>query len=191
MAKPLMFTLSNQSFSLTLGSKIEKSALYGYAKRIAEKDGKELSRGVLLPDGKLLPRSAIAYPKADDHGSAIEEPVAHVAGNSVAQISSSFDRSSELRELAMAQLALFATRDVYPLQAEHLPAPGLYETQFNYRAGYQTNEARILVRTDGLAFLLVGASKASKAVQLAVNYAFFDSDEEAEVDSDELDFSMV
>ena len=75
MAKALQFSLQSQPYTLALGSKISKASLYGNSKRIAEKDGVELSRGVLLPDGQLLARSAIGYPKADDGGTPIDAPV--------------------------------------------------------------------------------------------------------------------
>jgi hypothetical protein len=191
MAKPLVFELADQQFSFVLASKVDKAALYGYAKRIAEKDGKELSRGTLLPDGRLLARGAIGYPKADDGGTPIDAPVAHVLGATIEQLPSSFDKVSPLAALPLTELVLFSVRDVYPVSSAVLPAVGLYRCEFNYRAGYQANEARLLVRADGLAFLLVGVSKASQPVSKTVNYDFFDLEEEHEESEDELDFAMV
>lgn len=191
MAKTISFTLGDATLNLALAGKVDKAALYGKAKRIAEKDGKELQRGVLLADGTLLPRSAISYPRADDLGTPIEPPVAHVHGSVVEKMESSFNRIAKLEPVPLASLALFAVRDVYPLESEQLPPVGLYQTDFNYMPSYQLHEARVLVRADGLAFLLVGTAKASEPVQLMVNYAFFDTDEEAEPESEELDFSMI
>lgn len=191
MAKAISFKLGDATLSLGLGGKVDKAALYGKAKRVAEKDGKELQRGVLLADGTLLARSAISYPRADDLGTPVEAPVAHIHGSTVEKIESSFNRISSLEPVPLASLALFAVRDVYPLESEQLPPVGLYQTDFNYMPSYQLHEARVLVRADGLAFLLVGTAKASEPVQLMVNYAFFDTDEEADPDSEELDFSMI
>ena len=191
MAKAISFKLGETTLSLALGGKVEKSALYGKARRIAEKDGKELQRGVLLADGTLLARSAISYPRADDLGTPIEAPVAHIHGTSVEKIESSFNRIGLLEAIPLTTLALFAVRDVYPLESEQLPPVGLYQTDFNYMPSYQLGEARVLVRADGLAFLLIGTAKASEPVQLMVNYAFFDTDEEADPESEELDFSMI
>ena len=195
MAKTLLFSLlspslQSQPYTLALGSKISKAALYGNSKRIAEKDGVELSRGVLLPDGQLLARSAIGYPKADDGGTPIDAPVAHIEGSTVEQIPSSFNKTNALEAVNLADLALFSVRDVYPLEGEQFPPTGLYRGEFNYNAGYQANEARLLVRADGLAFLLIGVTKASTPVALSVNYNFFDVDAEDDDDADE-DFSMV
>ena len=195
MAKAIHFSLlspslQSQAYPLALGSKISKAALYGNSKRIAEKDGVELSRGVLLPDGQLLARSAIGYPKADDGGTPIDAPVAHIEGSTVEQIPSSFNKTNALEAVDLADLALFSVRDVYPLEGDQFPPTGLYRGEFNYNAGYQTNEARLLVRGDGVAFLLIGVSKASTPVALSVNYSFFDIDAEDDDDADE-DFSMV
>ena len=190
MAKAIQFSVQTQPYTLALGSKISKAALYGNSKRIAEKDGVELSRGVLLPDGQLLARSAIGYPKADDGGTPIDTPVAHIEGSTVEQIPSSFNKTNALEAVDLADLALFSVRDVYPLEGEQFPPTGLYRGEFNYNAGYQANEARLLVRADGLAFLLVGVTKASTPVTLSVNYNFFDVDAEDDDDADE-DFSMV
>jgi hypothetical protein len=191
MAKTVEYRLDGASFQFALGKKIDKAALYGYAERRAEKDGKTLARGVLLADGTLLPRTAIGYPKADDGGTPIEEPVAHLAGTTVEKRASSFDAPSEFSPIPLSQLALFAVRDVYPVQADVLPPVGLYQCTFNYMAGYNVNEARVLIRADGLAFLLVGVSKRSKPTELTVNYAFFEDDAEEGEATDELDFALV
>lgn len=191
MAKAIQFSLQDQPYALALGTKISKAALYGYPKRIAEKDGTPLSRGVLLPNGQLLARTAIGYPKADDGGTPIDAAVAHIDGTTISQFPSSFNKINDLVAVDVADLALFSVRDVYPIEGENLPPTGLYRGEFNYNAGYQANEARLLVRGDGLAFLLIGVSKASTPVAMSVNYNFFDTDEEAEADTDEQDFSMV
>ncbi len=190
MAKSLQFSLQSQPFTLALGSKISKAALYGNSKRIAEKDGVALSRGVLLPDGQLLARTAIGYPRADDGGTPIDTPVAHIEGSTIEQLPSSFSKTNALEAIDLAELALFSVRDVYPVEGEQFPPTGFYRGEFNYNAGYQANEARLLVRADGLAFLLIGVSKASTPVALSVNYNFFDIDAEEDDDADE-DFSMV
>ena len=190
MAKSILFSLQSQPYTLALGSKISKASLYGNSKRIAERDGVELSRGVLLPDGQLLARSAIGYPKADDGGTPIDALVAHIEGSTIKQLPSSFNKTNALEAVDLAELALFSVRDVYPLEGERFPPTGLYSGAFNYNACYQANEARLLVRGDGLAFLLIGVTKASTPVGLSVNYNFFDVDAEDDDDADE-DFPMV
>lgn len=190
MAKPLRFALNGQEFQFEIGSKIDKSALYGYAKRIAEKDGRELARGVLLSDGRLLPRNAIGNLRTDPLGSPIEDPSTEIDGKSAVLKPSAFDAENALEAMPLAALAQFQVRDVYPLQGAGL-APGLYRTEFNYRASFQPSEALILVRPDAQSFLLTGALKQATFLGLAVTYEFFDADAETEEDNDDLDFSMV
>ena len=71
MAKPISFNLAGKKLSIGLGTKIDKRALYGSARRIAEKNGQELERGLLLADGNLLPRNAISSVRVDPDGSLI------------------------------------------------------------------------------------------------------------------------
>jgi hypothetical protein len=55
MARTVQFRLNDNLLAFDLGTKVDKRALYGYAQRVAEKDGVALSRGVLTADGQLLP----------------------------------------------------------------------------------------------------------------------------------------
>ena len=43
MARALTLRLGEATFAFEMGAKVDKRALYGYARRIAEKDGKALS----------------------------------------------------------------------------------------------------------------------------------------------------
>jgi len=116
MAKPLRFSNDGAELSFELRSKIEKSALYGYAKRIAEKDGRELARGALLSDGRLLARSAIGNLRADSMGTPIEDPRTEIDGREAVLKPSSFDQPNALEPLPLTRLAQFQVRDVYSLQ---------------------------------------------------------------------------
>ncbi len=62
MARALRFTHDGVPLSFEIGSKVDKKALYGYARRIAEKDGRALSRGLLLSFGRLLPSGGVSSP---------------------------------------------------------------------------------------------------------------------------------
>jgi hypothetical protein len=187
VAKPLNYVLDGRALSFELGSKVDKRALYGFAKRVAEKDGRELERGLLLADGRLLPRSAVASVRADPSGSPLGEVQAFEGATPAVQRPSSFDQVAPLKAINMLKLAEFAVRDVYPLTGEGLE-PGLYQTEFNYRAGYQTNDALILKQAERC-FLLVGVFKQSTPLSLMSTYEFFDEDDTDA--GDELDFSMV
>lgn len=188
MARALTYRYGAQQLSFELGSKVDKRALYGQARRIAEKDGVQLARGVLLADGRLLPSAALSWVRVDPEGSPVEEVQSLVDGQVVEPFPSSFDVESELEALPLTALATFQVQDVYPLMGEGL-AEGLYATEFNYRKGPQRKDAMVLVRADQ-AFLLIGQAKAAAFLDRSVNYAFFDTEAEAE-DGDELDFSMI
>ena len=188
MARSLNFKLGEAQLSYVLDSKVDKKALYGYARRIAEKDGKVLSRGLLLADGRLLPSSALSSLRADPEGSPVAPIETEIDGVAAEQKPSSFDVESPLEPVPMIQLAEFQVSDTYPLIGTGL-APGLYRTEFNYRKSHQTRDALVLVRPHD-AFLLVGAAKRSTFLSLSVAYDFFDAEADAD-DADELDFSMI
>jgi hypothetical protein len=188
MARALNFRLGEQSAALEIGAKVDKRALYGYARRIAEKDGVQLSRGVLLPDGQLLPTQALSWVRVDPEGSPVGEVETVIDGKPVELLDSSFDVENVLEAVKLSELAQFQVQDVYPLSGEGLPA-GLYRTEFSYRKSPQRKDALVLVRP-GQTFLLVGLQKASTFLDLSVSYEFFDAEAEAD-DGDELDFSMI
>lgn len=174
--------------SFAIGAKVDKKALYGYAKRIYEKDGKTLSKGVLLADGRLLPSKALSWVKVDPQGSPVE-PVTITVDGAEAEIKpSSFDQDNTLQPVPLSRLAEFQVSDVYPLSGEGL-ADGLYRTEFNYRKSHQPKDALLLAQ-QGQVFLLVGALKRSTFVDLSVAYDFFDAESETD-DGDDFDFSMV
>jgi hypothetical protein len=188
MARALNFRLGEQTAALEIGAKVDKRSLYGFAKRIAEKDGVQLSRGVLLPDGRLLPTQALSWVRVDPEGSPVGKVETVIDGHPVEMLESSFDVDNPLEEAALSELAQFQVQDVYPLSGEGLPE-GLYRTEFSYRKSPQRKDALLLVRPNQT-FLLVGLQKASTFLDLSVSYEFFDAEAEAE-DGDELDFSMI
>ncbi len=188
MAKPLQFRLGEQLLPFELGSKVDKKALYGFARRIAEKDGKALSRGILLADGRLLPSNAVSSLKADPEGTPVEEVQTLIDDQPAEMKPSSFDVESPLQPVPMSELTTFQVTDVYPLIGSGLEQ-GLYRTTFNYRKSHSARDALLLVRSDG-PFLLVGLGKRSTFLSLSVAYDFFDAEGESD-DADDLDFSMV
>ncbi len=53
--KEIKFLFNGQPITAQPGTRVEKKALYGYSRYIAEKDGTALSRGYLDPDGRPAP----------------------------------------------------------------------------------------------------------------------------------------
>jgi len=187
--KTIKFKLGGQAFAAELGSRIEKKALYGFSKKVVEKEGKELSRGVLSPDGRLLRRDEISAVKLDPEGTPVEDIVTELDGEKAELKPSSLDIENELSSVPMIRLASFAVSDVYPIDALTL-SPGLYETEFSYRKSIQPKEALLLVK-DTQGFLLVGTAKRTTFVGLNVAYSFFDAEDVDTEEGEELDFSMV
>ena len=187
--KEIRFKFGDQVLPGQLGSRIEKKALYGYSRRVAEKDGKVLSRGALSADGRLLRRDEISAIKIDPEGSPVDEVVTELDGALADLKPSAFELDNPLAEVPLIRLASFTVSDVYPVDSLGLK-PGLYATEFSYRKSIQPKEALLLVKTDQ-AFLLVGEAKQTTFVGLSVAYSFFDAEDEEAEEGEELDFAMV
>jgi len=186
--KDIKFKSGDRVLTAQLGSRIEKKALYGYSKKVVEKDGRILSRGVLCPDGRLLRRDEISVVKMDPEGTPVGELQTEMNGQPAEMKPSALDIENPLTPVSLSRLADFVVSDVYPIEALDL-TPGLYETEFSYRKSIQPKEALLLVK-GAESYLLVGVSKQSAFVGLDVVYAFFD-EEDTEAEGEELDFSMV
>lgn len=191
MPKPIYLTFEEKDYKVELGRKVSKDDLYGKVKRVVEKDGQPLDRGLLGPDGSLLPRKALSSIRLDPDGTPVEpEEVIH-DGSPVKILPSSFEESAPLNKLPITALAGFCVSDVYPLEDCEIPV-GLYSTWFAYRKGPERKEAMVLVRED-CAFLMAGYRKNSPLVGLGVVYDFFDaaSTEDDMEEDDDLDFAMM
>ncbi len=191
MPKLILLSLGKKDLSVVLGRKVTKDDLYGQVKRVVEKDGQPLVRGLLAPDGNLLTRKALSSIRLDPEGTPVEEEEVLHDGKAVETLPSSFDESAPLKKLPITALAGFCASDVYPLEDCEIPV-GLYSTWFAYRKGPVRKEALILVREDG-AFLMSGHRKNSPLVGLGVVYDFFDaaSIEDDTEEDDDLDFAMM
>jgi hypothetical protein len=187
--KAIKFKFGDKVIEAGLESKVDKKSLYGYARRLVEKDGRPLTRAILCPDGVVLKRDEIASTYVDPEGSPVEEIVTELDGKPVPVQPSSFDQEAPLEAVPLKSLVGFNVNDVYPLSNVSL-APGLYRTTFSYRKACFLKEAFILV-CEADAFLLVGHMKNSAFVGLNVAYEFFDAESEGGEESEELDFSMV
>jgi len=190
MAKPISWRLGEQVYQIELGAKVDKKALYGYARRIVEREGRWLKRGFLCPDGTLIRTDSVSLAKTDPLGSPVEDLTTEIAGKVPELLPSSFDQENRLEPAPLTSLIGFNVRDSYPLGPSVLPA-GLYKTTFSYRKSYQYQDA-LLHAKEGEAWLLVGAYKLSTLVGKTIVYDFFDADaDEASGETEDLDFAMV
>jgi hypothetical protein len=190
MAKPITWKLGEHTYQIELGAKVDKKALYGYAKRVVEREGRWLKRGFLCPDGTLIRNDTVSWVKTDPLGSPVEDVVTEIEGKTAELLPSSFDQENKLEPAPLTALIGFHVRDSYPLSNSALP-PGLYRTTFSYRKSHQHQDALLLAK-ETEAWLLVGTFKLTTFVGQTVVYDFFDAEaEEIGGDAEELDFAMV
>ena len=134
MARPIILIFGKKEYPVELGRKVTKDDLYGKVKRVVEKDGQPLERGLLSHDGYLLARKSLSSVRLDPEGTPVEpEEVLH-DGEPVETLPSSFDEAAPLEELPLSALAGFCVSSVYPLENCEVE-PGLYSTWFAYRKG--------------------------------------------------------
>jgi hypothetical protein len=196
MGKAMTFSLNGQRLTAVLEPQVSKRDLYGYSKKIIEKEGHRLVRGYLSPEGQLIRHREIASVRLDPEGTPIEEPTVLIAGNPALYQPSAFERDNLLEPVPLTCLIGFNVSTVYPLVLEDPPIPpGLYATAFAYRKSYILKDAYLLVKDELVkdekeAYLLVGVAKKTTFVGLTVTYDFFDAEEIDEGDEDELDFAM-
>ena len=189
MAKSIAWRLGEQVYQIELGAKVDKKALYGYARRVVERDGRWLKRGFLCPDGTLIRNDAVSLVKVDPQGSPVEDVITEISGKVPELLPSSFDQENKLEPVPLSTLIGFNVRDSYPLSGSTLPA-GLYATTFSYRKSLQYQDALVFVN-ETEAWLLVGTFKLSTFVGQTVVYDFFDAEADETGDSEDLDFAMV
>ena len=105
MAKSLAFTLGKKEYFVDLGRKVSKDDLYRKVRRVIEKDGQPLARGLLAPDGSLLARKSLSTVRLGTEGTPVEpEEVLH-DGQPVESLPSSFDEAAALEKQRLMEKA--------------------------------------------------------------------------------------
>jgi hypothetical protein len=185
---PLIF--NGKTITATLEAAIKREELYGKARKIVEKDGVELRKGLLTQEGELIPAEELTTIRVDSQGCPFNDPVAQGDdGKEVPLYTSSFKAAREVREIDTGTFPEISVKEVFPLKTSDLP-PGVYETEFTYRDSYNLADAVIVIKSKDEGFLLAGEKKTCEGVGPIVNYNFFEEDDEAEEATDEeaLDF---
>lgn len=200
MAKPLMVTLGQETFSFGL-SEVERSDLYGSRKRVpVDGASRPCTRAALSQDGRVLVASGMSgQGYFDDDGRFI--PRASLLGlaadgSVVAPQPSTLGVAQELRgpvgPAAVLDLELLSVYLLQPEQAqgtlqERLMAGDIFECDFNYAASLEVERAFLLANDQGL-FALVGKPAPVGWVQEGATFAPPLDDSPAD---DELDFEML
>jgi len=188
--KPLAFTYENTPVSAELGTKITKELLYGKRVKVQHANGVPLEKRYITLEGEVLPTQAIANEKIDSEGSLDESPVAVSHGTPVTLIPSSFVNPRNLTKAGAKDLTGFIEKTTYQISLPKKElAPGLYKTDFLYKDGYESAPAYLDVR-EGESFLRIGQEKAPVFIGKSQATSIFDADDEAEEDSDAIDFGF-
>jgi hypothetical protein len=186
--KKIKFNLEGVVVEASLGTKIDKSALYGFVKTVAVKDEKILERAYLTEQGSPLRRSELFSEKVDPYGSVADELIAQIDGVVLDEIPSSFDRESTLEKVSQKILIGFNVASVYPIDECTLPS-GFYKTSFNYRKGYVANDA-VLLSVGENWFLFIGEFRNISWIGENVYYEFFETESDQTVE-EEISFDML
>lgn len=204
MARALEFVFKGSSFKGTI-DKVDRSALYGSVEvETRDRNGSRCQVATLANDGRTLIQSggtALAYfsPKGEWlERSALSAVDAR--GARVNSVPSSFDIPIELEMRASVERFLdhsirltyaVDTLDSVPTGlATELDAGAIFKFDFSYRGGANADPAFLLKGTDGTLWMLVGTENSFNFVGFT-QVAGLASADEAEADSDDLDFEMM
>lgn len=203
MARELQFKLGDQLYSFS-PEKVDRKKIYGWTETLAlDDEGNEcklvsvdesgtaiipkgcIGLGILSQSNEWVDRSSLVAVDGD--------------GNPASLLPSSFSGEIELKEtVSIEEFLNYQITTVYELYGsderpdfiEHI-SDEIYTFTFNYRDGYEGNQAFIL-QNEGKAFVLVGAPCEFAFVGLE-QAGYLEEAEEDEEFSDELgiDFSMM
>lgn len=199
MAKEPNFKYKNIHFSAAL-AKVDRDKVYGWTEtKYKDDDGNECTFMSLLDDGKtLIGTGAIALRTIDAEGNEVEKStlIARLDDGSQAVIHPSiFDKEAELDDSKSVQDYMdMDVKAVYQLKTSESLLPILEVLQdkkvlyfpFNYRAGYDTDDAFLISQGHHI-FAIVGKLTEFQYSTLALP-SFLD--DEADDSSDDLDFNM-
>jgi hypothetical protein len=204
MAKPLVVEYQGQTVNFGL-SKIDRTKLYGYVDtEVVDESGKGCEVGTLLGDGHSLVGkggTGLCYLSPDGlwRKKAELRPV-DMNGNIVPPVKSSFDTGAELRrEASIDEYLSHNINLVYQLTPENdhaalmakLRGGSIFVFPFSYRGGVSSSAGFLLMGADGNIFLCVGTDTAIEFVGLRATAATVVEEEEAPVEEESLDFSLV
>ncbi|MDP4183222.1 MAG: hypothetical protein Q8942_19295 [Bacillota bacterium] len=203
MARELQFKLGDGNYSFC-PEKVDRKKIYGWTETIAlDDEGNECKLVSVDESGTaIIPRGCIGLGILNGSKEWVDRSsllAVDSDGNPASILPSSFSVEIELKETVTIEEFLdYQINTVYELcGSEENPdflkqiSDKIYTFTFNYREGYEGNQAFIL-ENEGRAFVLVGAFCDFPMVGLE-NIGYLEEDEEDEEISEELgiDFSMM
>ena len=198
MAKELTFILAGTDYGAT-PVKIERKKIYGWTDIVAtDRSGNVCDSVYLSPDDALIiPSGGLKQASVSEDGCWIEKgeltAYSEDGTNKLPIYPSSFDAPIELKK--KVSIEEFLDNDwesVYQLVNADLAAvvgDDIYKFDFSYRGGTNHNDGYLLNTPGGL-FLFAGDHQEFPFVSLAEETAIDDTEEAADEEVDELDFSM-
>ena len=189
MSKTITIHHNGESSDVEISSSIKREAIYGKTQTVVEIDGKTLKRGTLTQNGELFTRQQLDYVKTDEKGSPSEKPEL-LAEDTVEKQEASFKRGLTLTQGSIIDVLEQPMDSYYHLEGIKLE-PGIFKTDFNFRAGIPS-PALLIVREDGNAFLLITNERLSTWIGETQAYEFFDAEnnDEEEEEEDTISFSF-
>ena len=198
MAKELTFILAGTDYGAT-PVKLERKKIYGWTDIVAtDRSGNVCDSVYLSPDDALIiPSGGLKQASVSEDGCWIEKgeltAYSEDGTNKLPIYPSSFDAPIELKK--KVSIEEFLDNDwesVYQLVNADLAAvvgDDIYKFYFSYRGGTNHNDGYLLNTPGGL-FLFAGDHQEFPFVSLAEETAIDDTEEAADEEVDELDFSM-
>ena len=198
MAKDLTFILSGREYGAA-PVKLERKKIYGWTSLVAtDRNGETCESAYLsLDDALIIPAGGIKQATVDETGKWIEKAeltaYSEDGTEKLPVLPSSFDSPIELGEKATAEAFLDNDwESVYQLTNPDLAAAigdDIYKFDFSFRGGTNHNDAYLLNTPGGL-FLFAGDKQEFPLISLADETSFDETEDPAEEEIDELDFSM-
>lgn len=200
MAKTLNFKMGVNRFTLC-PTKVERKKLYGYSETQAfDPEGRICQQAGIDGNGMtIVPKGATKVGMVTDSGEWMSNDdlqAVHADGRAAELIPSSFDEEILLDTMASAEeLLRLIIASVYELSgegAEELATEvgqHIFRFPFSYKGGYEVSTA-FLISTSTSVFVLTGELTDFPMVGINDTGIIDEEYEEAEIDDEELDFSM-
>ena len=202
MARALVFNLEGEVSQLPL-TRVDRAKLYGERKRlVVDEQGDPCRSAYLSSDGStLVPAGGLAMCYLDEHGAPVERSellsVDH-SGEVLDKLPSTLGQEVELSgPVDPSRVLDHITRSVYLLNPSEigpkltagLDRGEIYETEFRYTATPNTN-VFFLLRNDAGTFGLICQAVDFTFLHSVTNDELDTSDDEEELDDEDLDFSF-
>jgi hypothetical protein len=200
MAKAIEFKGNGLSFSASI-EKVDREKVYGWTQtKVFDSQGKECKVANLLEDGRtLLPSGCFSLKILTESGNETSRSsliAVDPQGKKMELIPSVFDQPVDLQDATIDEYLSMNVKVVYQLEigaekdalTARLKTGNLLRFKYNYRAGYESDDAFILCN-DQAVFMVVGKCLSFEMLDLTSEVPA--EEPEIAVEDDALDFSML